>query len=742
MVKLAVLTPADRENQSMSGTTDITTKKTHRNFMMVTDLIMPALLLAIFPFVMPLCYAIIPIFVVAMFISQRHNNTTLLDKTVSRRVYQLNTTTTRAYDYERNCVNSVSQLFMKFSLPPITTNDSTILFSMALNYGFAVRVDNIYYSHRRQTYGRAVCFSHDFSHVWVEEIIIHSYSDHRFMVKIPFNRCFGKKQWKHTFCNYIEDNILKSTSSKLPTKNDGYYPNIRFYPTVDGIKISLPFGARLNEEDVSFHELDSKKECLKFVSDALKMQHHYPLFDPLCDDNMKSMFMHVNFYEELGFGFYNQCGGWDIVSAVPDPDVIILFSQNPENRRQGHVSLIRPDIELRRNTNPMKIPWMHLDGRPRQRRKPVGKMGQALNNAKQPLYSALEDTAINNQILEDQIDTINLQAELIEAQNNLNNITNPPPPPGPIIHINYQCPQFQYRTIKADGRILLLFPFLLATIVRFGLPFIYWSSSLDSFIIRLFTTILLLMTTTLFLAFHYYNHYTTLHIVSPKINMSNVQYRSLIALDCLFGLSGVLYSVLTNSLPNRQYRYVLLKQLLCLVTLSLEMFIDFYISFIFFRLFTLILYLFIFLMEGDSSLGFSVMPTGVTVDVDHQDDLRPDVFQVNKYKYQRRIVQVRIDSYSTKHLLYSHSNTTEVVDLEVFAQLCNAHFDRFNNNFADMTERMTRFISTCTTINRRKDIYDRFPTIDSSTVAFALQYIKFSRSKSALCRHAAETLNL
>lgn len=734
----------------MTAMSEINDEKSHRTFMMVTDLILPAMLLAIFPFVMPIYYITIPLFVVAMIIHARRECMEKSNKTITRRLYSVNATTTRAYDFDRYCTLSISQLFHKFDLPQLTSNDSTIIFSTALNYEFCIKIDGVFYSSHRSAINRAVCFSRNFRHVWVEEINISSFSKHSVRVTVPSVYSHGKKIWKRKFVNHIINtteyvnlsyvNMYKyQPLTKKQTYNFDYWQNddrIRTY--VFGVSFNMNCTKEI-PLDYPLIRIEKDTNCLEYVSNILGM-NNIDGFDPTCQDNMEDFFRYYRHYSKLAFGFRNT-ENYTIVGTTPNPECIIFFEQNVEEPEKGHVFLSFNKLELEENTSELYVPWLHLDGRPRPRRKVAGRLGPAMINAKQPLYSNLEDRAIAHQVLEDDIDAINLQAELIEAQQNLNTIQNPPPPPGPIISINYTCPNFSYKTIYADGKILLLLPFLLATICRFGFPLIYWSQSLDGFIVRLFTVILLIIITLLLLTVHYYNHYTTLHIVSNTLNMSNVEYRNLIYFDILFGFAGVLYSITNNSLRLTLRKRILL-QLGCLILLSCEMFIDFYISFIFFRLFTLGLYVTIYLLEGNSSLRFAINPTGVTVDVDFQDDMRPDVFQVNKFKYQRRVVEVRIDAYTQKYYLYTHKFQREMVDLEVFAQLLNAHFDRYNNDFKDISERMTRFIATCTTINRRKDITDRFPSIDQQTVAFALHYIKFSRSKSALRRLAAQTLNL
>lgn len=717
--------------------------------MMVTDLIFPSLLLAVFPFVFPIYYLVFPLFVVAMLIHIKRELKEGAPKPTTRRLFVVQCTTLRTYDYDRHCTLSVNQLLNKFDLPNIISHDSAFIFNTVLSYGFCVRVKGTYFSLRKQSYNRCICFSPTFSHVWIEEINITNYSKHSTRVTIPSTTCYGKnvsvQNWKRDIYNMLSENVVNEHRHALdrvwnPSVEFNWGNNIAI--NIDGVVLSMPFGCQLDASHYFPREYDSKKDCMKYISDAFQLQHYFPTYDPLGYDNMVEFFRKCHFNDDVAFGL-RQNDTYYIVSKIQDPRVVIFFERNPESPSEGHVFMTfdTPNLLFNDEEFVLQLKYMHLKGRVRQRRKISGRMGPAAINARQPAYGNLEDAAIQNQILEDNIDAINLQTELLEAQQNLNAIANPPPPPGPITFLNYTCPHFSYKTIYADGKILLLVPFLVATILRFGFPLVYWSSTFDSFILRTFTIILLLLTTIIMTSIHYYNHYTTIHIVSPTIHMSNVEYRKLFLFDILFGFAGVIYLVITQTyrLPFRARIPV---QIMCFVVLSLEMFVDFYISFIFFRLFTLSIYVFIYLMEGDSSLVFSVIPTGVTVDVDDQRDLRPDVFQVNKFKYQRRVQEVRIDTYTQKFKLYTHNHSTEMVDLEVFAQVLNAHFDRFDNSFADIAERMTRFIATCTTINRRKDLTDRYPTIDSSTIAFALHYIKFSRSQSALCRLAAQTLNL
>lgn len=707
---------------------------------MVTPImIIPVMLLACFPYFFPIYYVIPPLFVYAMFISKTNHTPTKSNSTTTRRLYTVKTETRRSYDYERFCTLSVSQLFIKHNFAPITTNLSDELFNKALNLGFVVRVMDNYYSLYKHSFSRAVCFSNDFAHVWIEELTIINYSEHTSRIRIPRVACYGypERQWKQNFVNNVITNTLPLDKfcnyDVIGYRENEHLISQGLYHVI----LNFPYATTVSNRDFTPCKIDSDTHCLSFIDQIMGISAISPEFDPNCYDNMLSFFRHYIPTNNISLSFYDG-KKYTFLCTSPTAYASILFERTEGT--QGHVSLIFFEHYLAGCENTFSIPWMHLDGRPK--RKVAGRLGPAGFNARQAAYGALEDTAIAAQQIEDQIDAINLQAELVEAQNNLNKLTAAPIVNQPITAYNYTCPNFRYAALRADGRILLLVPFLLSTLIRFFLPFIYWHTDLDSLIFRLLTFILVIITFTLCTAFHYHNHYTTLHITSPRLHLTNVDYLHLLTFDMIFGFPGMLFVIIKQAFQIHSFVAKSFIMTACLILFSLETFIDYQVSFVFFRLFALALYVLVFLMETDSKLSLGVIPTGTTVDVDTEVDLRPDVFQINKFKYQRRIQQVRIDCYTSKYLIYTHNTKFEMIDLELFAQMMNASFDRYDNTLSDIKERMVRFAATNTTINRRRDLNDRYPIIDQSTISFALHYIKYCRSKSSLGKLATQSLNL
>lgn len=700
---------------------------------MVTDLILPVMLIAFFPFVFPIEITMISIFALAIYATEntKPNNKPTF-RVIKRRVFTVKCTVHASYDYERSCTNSVSQLFKMHDLPPITTRSSVEILNLALNYGFVVRVHDNYHTLRRHSFSRAVCFSDDFSHVWTEVLTIHNYSTDSARIFIRDNLCYGRKTWKQLFSTYgliphqysepLDTDLFRY--SEKPLKRDFNY----------GWAFGN-YGCTIPTDMWNPTRIESNHNCLSFLAPYLVFKNS---FDTTHYNNMYLLWK--NWIVPRNFGIcYHDREDVHIISVAERPEYLLVFECI------GHVYLTTTIPQLFKTEQAVRIPWMTLNGRPnqnsRKRRQITGKLFPGGVANRQPQYGALEDIAIANQQIEDQIDQINLQSEMLEAQNHLNELQNPPPPQGPILRYNYQCPTINFKNIPASGILLLTVSFLFCTIIHYAIPFVLSSSNYETLIFRLFSMLFLATVTILFSATHYYNHYTIIHIPTGHLNMSNREYAKMFIFDLLFGFAGVVYVILENYLSVTRLRSRFIVGFLSCILLSINYYIDFEFTSIFFRLFAFLCYFLVYLLEENCDLSTVIYGNGIHPDVDIQDDLRPDAFQVNKFKYQRSIQQVVITTYSQKYYLYKVQGTQEMVDLEVFAQLLNANFDRYDNPLSDVKERMVRFIATCSTINRRKDLFSLYPRIDQSTVALALQYINYKRHESSLAMIARGSLN-
>jgi hypothetical protein len=124
-------------------------------------------------------------------------------------------------------------------------------------------------------------------------------------------------------------------------------------------------------------------------------------------------------------------------------------------------------------------------------------------------------------------------------------------------------------------------------------------------------------------------------------------------------------------------------------------------------------------------------------------DDRPDVWKINEIRYQRSIAMYMMFwNKVTWGILIKRKERNVFLDHEMLAQILHANIDHGSNTMEDVEQRANRIFSTLTTVNRRKDLAFRYPTLDQDTKRFFKLYIKHHRQKSAMCKLTAECLNL